>query len=353
MPKDPMRFTLIEDTFQNYAKTKANYPLLPKEVFEQVIGVVKTVDTQQVYVDLDPAMKHLARILPRVVPSDDDTSDQATEEVLPVPHDSMLARMGATMLLCSLIENRLRAMYRQRMAVINGTQPLTAAEEAAIYEDLPNNPDNKYKLKRDVTEAMRIANFLLWSHDVDLHTFRLLEQFTRVRNALVHDAMFRSAYFSDDVLQFLRRLYSHMQNMRIKMNTRLPLERALYADDALRRKRIEERLADLPLGAQIARDALYQRLAGSSRLETPMVNRCFCYIVAPATERSDTWTIQLEHPVKLLDKWNDNPAPWSAPTPLFRKILNNQLVEFCGYGVVTEITADTKTFRGLRMTLIS
>lgn len=205
MPKNNPYFTPIEQTFVNYEKTKANHPLLPKDVIDRVTGVVKTVDTKQVYEDLEPAFAQLKHIL---------NGDVATDDAAFFAHDSMLARMGATMLICSFIENRLRAMYRQRMAVINGIQPLTAAEEAAIYEDLPNNPDNKYKLKRDVTEAMRIANFLLWSHDVDLHTFHLLEQFTKVRNALVHDAMFRSAYFSDEVLQFLRRLYSHMQNMR-------------------------------------------------------------------------------------------------------------------------------------------
>lgn len=337
MPKHRAYFTPIEQTFLNYEKTKADYPLLPKEVFERVTGVVKTFDTKQVYEDLDPAFAQLKYIL-----NNDADSTFAG--------DSMLARMGAVMLYCSLIENRLRAMYRQRMAVINGAQTLTAAEEAELYENLPNNPEHKHKLKRDVTEAQRIATFLLWSHDIDLHTFHLLEQFTKVRNALVHDAMFRSTYFDNELIWFLRRVYTHMQNMRTKMNGRLPYERELYADDLLRDARIVARLEGLSLGARIYRDNLYQRLAGSTRLDTPMVNRRFCYLVAPATERGTTWTIQLKQPVRLLDKWIDQPAPWSAPTPLFRETESTVFVEFCGYGVVTEIIADSKGFRGLKAT---
>jgi hypothetical protein len=344
MPKNNPYFTPIEQTFVNYEKTKANHPLLPKDVIDRVTGVVKTVDTKQVYEDLEPAFAQLKHIL---------NGDVATDDAAFFAHDSMLARMGAFMLYCSLIENRLRAMYRQRMAVINGTHTLTAAEEAELYENLPNEPQNKHKLKRDVTEAHRIATFLLWCHDVDLHTFHLLEQFTKVRNALVHDAMFRSAYVDNQVLRFLRSVYTHMQNMRTKMNGRLQRERELYADDALRAARIVDRLEGLSLGARIARDELYQRLAGSTRLDTPMVNRRFCYVVAPTTERGTTWTIQLKQPVKLLDKWTDKPAPWSAPTPLFRETESTVLVEFCGYGVVTEIVADLKGFRGLKITYLN
>lgn len=341
MPKNKSYFTPIEQTFLNYDKTRADYPLLASDIVDRITGVIKTFDTKQVYEDLDPAFAQYKHIVNDDVPPDRNNL---------FPHDSMLARMGAFMLYCSLIENRLRAMYRQRMAVINGTQTLTAAEEAEIYENLTNNSLNKHKLKRDVTEAQRIATFLLWSHDVDLHTFHLLEQFTKVRNALVHDAMFRSAYFDNEILKFLRRIYTHMQNMRAKMNNRLPHERALYADDTMRAARIVERLQGLTLGASISRDDVYLRLAGSTRLDTPMVNRRFCYIIAPATERSTTWSIHLKQPVKLLDRWDDTPAPWLTPTPLFRETANKALVEFCGYGVVAEIVADLKVFRGLKIT---
>jgi hypothetical protein len=165
--------------------------------------------------------------------------------------------------------------------------------------------------------------------------------------------MFRSSHFDNEILRFLRSVYTHMQNMRTKMHKRLQRERELYADDALRDARMVERLSGLSIGAHIARNEVYQRLAGSTRLDTPMVNRRFCYVVAPTAERTTIWSIHLKHPVKLLDRWDDTPALWSIPTPLFREVASKAFVEFCGYGVVTDIVADSKGFRGLKITHIN
>jgi hypothetical protein len=341
----PLRFQYVEETFRNYETTKANHPKLSQATLNEITGVVKTVDTKQVYVDIDPAMQHLKQIIPPV-PNPD--AEEVPSEIPVFAHDSMLARMGSVMLLCSLIENRLRAMYRQRMAVINGTRTLTAAEEAEIYENLPNNPDAK-RLNRDVTEALRIATFLLWCHDVDIHTYHLLEQFTKVRNALIHDAMFRSARFTDDVLRFLQRLYTHMQNMRNKMINRLPVERQLYADDGQCDARIAAQLDGIVVGARLTRDELYQRLAGSTRLRTPMVNRRFMYVVVPVG--ASTTSVYLKKPVKLLEKWDESPAPWLVPTPVFREIDTQHNLEFCGYGTVYDLEYDNKVFKGLSVRL--
>ena len=338
----PTRFQFVEETFRNYETTKANYPKLTQATFDAITGIVKTVDTKQVYDDLTSARQQLKQIIP---PAPNPDEEVVASELPPFAHDSMLARMGGVMLLCSLIENRLRAMYRQRIAAINGTHTLTAAEEAEIYENLPNNPD-AHKLKRDVTEAMRIATFLLWSHDVDLHTFHLLEQFTKVRNALIHDAMFRSDRFTDDVLRFLQRLYTHMQNMRNKMNDRVPFERTFYAEDGQRDARVTTQLEGIAVGTQLTRDEVYRRLAGSVRLRTPMVHRRFMYVVVPLAA-AQTGRVKLEVPAKLLDAWDDASAPWLAPTPVFREVTTKHTVEFCGYGTVYDLEYDNKVFKGL------
>jgi hypothetical protein len=339
----PTRFQFVEETFRNYETTKANYPKLSQATFDEITGVVKTVDTKHVYDDLNPAIQHLKQIIPPALNAEED--DAVLGEMSVVAHDNMLARMGGVMLLCSLIENRLRAMYRQRMAVVNGTHTLTAAEEAEIYENLPNNPD-AYKLKRDVTEALRIATFLFWCHDVDIHTFHLLEQFTKVRNALIHDAMFRSARFTDDVLRFLYGLYTHMQNMRTKMHKRVPRERQLYAEDGQRDARIAAQLEGIAVGAQLTRDEVYRRLAGSVRFRTPMVHRRFVYVVVPLSA-TQTGRVKLDVPAKLLDAWNDVSAPWLTPTPVFREVTTKHTVEFCGYGTVYNLEYDNKVFKGL------
>lgn len=338
----PTRFQFVEETFRNYERTKANYPKLTPDELAHITGVVKTVDTKQVYDDLTPARQQLKQIIPSAPNLDEEV---VASELPTFAHDSMLARMGGVVYLCSLIENRLRAMYRQRMAAINGTHTLTAAEEAEIYENLPNNPD-AHKLKRDVTEAMRIATFLLWSHDVDMHTFHLLEQFTKVRNALIHDAMFRSDRFTDDVLRFLQRMYAHMQNMRNKMNDRVPCERTFYAEDGQRDARVAVQLEGLAVGTQLTRDEVYQRLAGSVRLRTPMMHRRFMYVVVPLAA-DQTLRVKLDIPVKLLDTWDDASAPWQAPTPVFREVTTKHLVEFCGYGTVYDLEYDKKVFKGL------
>ncbi len=339
MSDNAVRFQLVEATFQNYESTKSRYPLLLQSDLEQIIGVVKTVDTSHVYVDLEPAMKHIRQIIAPNVNAD---NEDAFADHETFAHDSMLARMGAVMLLCSLIENRIRAMYRQRMALVQGTRTLTATEEAEIYEHIQNDPTQKYKLKRDVTDAARICRFLLWSHDVDIHTYHLLEQFTKVRNALVHDAMFRSAHFSDDVLGFLRRLYTHMQNMRVKMTRRLEIERDLYADDFMRAQRIARQLEGITVGTSISRLELYQRLAGSMRFDMPMVNRLFCYVVAPVQANGGSFEMMLENPVKLLDNWQGFVREHAAPIPLFQNVLNQPDVMFCGYCHVTRIVYDNK-----------
>jgi hypothetical protein len=338
----PTRFQFVEETFKNYERTKANHPMLTPDVLAHITGVVKTVDTKQVYDDLTPARQQLKQIIP---PAPNPDEEVVASEITTVTHDSMLARMGGVVYLCSLIENRLRAMYRQRMAAVNGTHTLTAAEEAEIYENLPNNPD-AHKLKRDVTEAMRIATFLFWSHDVDIHTFHLLEQFTKVRNALIHDAMFRSDRFTDDVLRFLQRLYTHMQNMRNKMNDRVPFERTFYAEDDQRDARVASQLEGIAVGTHLTRDEVYQRLAGSVRLRTPMVHRRFMYVVVPLAA-AQTWRVKLDMPVKLLDTWDDASAPWLAPTPVFREVTTKNTVEFCGYGTVYNLEYDKKVFKGL------
>ncbi len=347
MSNNHVRFQLVEATFQNYEHTKQKYPLIPSVDFERIIGVVKTVDTSAVYVDLESAMKQIRQIVPSEQTIEDDAMQ---DDALTFASDSMLARMGAVMLLCSLIENRLRAMYRQRMAVINGTQPLTAAEEAEIYEVIQNDPQQKYKLKRDVTEALRICRFLLWSHDVDVHTFHLLEQFTKVRNALVHDAMFRSAHFSDGVLGFLRRLYSHMQNMRNKMTRRLASERALYADDGLYAQRIALQLDGVVRGASLSRLEVYQRLAGSIRFDMPMVNRRFCYVVAPVQAIGAEGMVMLENPVKLLDDWQGVIGEHTMPVPLFQRVSGQSDVVFRGYCRVTKVMFDKANVRGITIT---
>lgn len=347
MSDNEVRFQLVEATFQNYDSTKSRYPLLLQSELERIIDVVKTVDTSHVYVDLEPAMKHIRQIVVPSVPTDDENISAEHE---PVAHDSMLARMGAVMLLCSLIENRIRAMYRQRMALVQGTRTLTATEEAEIYEHIQNDPTQKYKLKRDVTDAARICRFLLWSHDVDIHTYHLLEQFTKVRNALVHDAMFRSEHFSDTVLGFLRRLYTHMQNMRVKMTKRLESERELYANDAMRTQRIARQLEGITVGTYISRLELYQRLAGSMRFDMPMINRHFCYVVAPIHAKGERVEVMREHSVKLLDNWQGFVREHAAPIPLFQNVPNNSDVVFRGFWRLTHVSYDSKNlFNGITL----
>jgi hypothetical protein len=349
----PLRFQYVEETFRNYETTKANHPKLSQATLNEITGVVKTVDTKHVYVDLDPAMQHLKQIIPPV-PNPD--AEEVPSEIPVFAHDSMLARMGSVMLLCSLIENRLRAMYRQRMAVINGTRTLTAAEEAEIYENLPNNPDNVRILKRDVTDAARIARFLLWSHDIDSHTNALLVQFTQVRNALVHDAMFRSARFNDDVLRFLQRLYTHMQNMRNKMVKRLKIERTFYANDPQRDARIAAQLEGIAVGTHMSRHSLYQRLAGSTRLDVPVVNQRFCYVVLPSNATGYPYTLTLESPIRLLDQWNVTVAMANLAVPVFQKIHQQngeeKAVVFCGYGCVEQVIMDKSSTKPLTKSIV-
>lgn len=351
MTNDTVRFAFVEETFKNYESTKKRYPLLPKATLDAITGIVKTVDTREAYEALDSAFKQIKQILPAKNTRADNVPESAQ---LSFASDSMLARMGAVMLLCSLIENRLRSMYRQRIALINGTHILTAAEEAEIYEQLPNNTQHTHKLRRDVTDAYRVCRFLHMMHDIDTHTFQLLEQSTKIRNALVHDAMFRSTHFTIEVIEFLQKLYTHMQNMRNKMTARLLKERMLYANDDYRDQRLAAQLASITVGALLPRTELYYRLAGSIKFEAPMVNGRFCYIVLPSNAAGISHTLTFD-PIRLYDEWKDTVALTNRVVPLFQKTAEQshdkqKQVVFQGYCRVEHMTIEKSLTKAIVVT---
>jgi hypothetical protein len=147
-----------------------------------------------------------------------------------------------------------------------------------------------------------------------------------------------------------------MQNMRNKMNKRVPLELQLYDDDGQRDARIAAQLDDIAVGTRMSRHSLYQRLAGSTRLDVPLVNQRFCYVVLPSNATGYPYTLTLESPLRLLDKWNVTVAMANLAVPVFQKIHQQngeeKAVVFCGYGSVEQVIMDKSPTKPLTKAIV-
>lgn len=244
----------------------------------------------------------------------------------------VLERMGAVLLLSSFIEGRIRAMYRDRHAIMHGLPRPTAAGEASAFAEAADAGRVLGSTPLDKDPVYRQLCQLRYYEDVDEATFKELKLFTEVRNAMVHDAMYRIAVFTVDVVHALLPMVRHLTNMRQKVRIRTNKERELHDLSPFR----TDYFATLSPKSRLARDELFKRVAGSpsDTINAPLSFGRPLYVVAQGGGGAPKVRIHKE-------EWETHNL-WSSfidtdeRMPVFRKVSvtdgSGPVVEYVGYG---------------------
>jgi hypothetical protein len=163
-------------------------------------------------------------------------------------------------------------------------------------------------------------------------TVQELKHFTEVRNAMVHDAMYRVASFQIEVIHALLPLVSHLTNNRQNVRNRTKKERELHANSPHR----ADFFATLPVGTRLTRDELFRSVAGSpsGTICAPMSFDRPLYVVAQGGQGAPRVKIDKEE-WYTHNLW-DSFINVDVHMPVFRKVnaLNVQgpTVEYLGHG---------------------
>lgn len=184
----------------------------------------------------------------------------------------LLTRVGAYVFLFSQIENRLRAMYRQRYALMMD-MPVPKSTEDQNGQEL----DEKIE-----TFDLKKALLLLRDYeDIDANTTTELLLCIEMRNKLIHQALYRTDAFASDVIPALIELYNHMVRVRARLTTRIKNERKLYEPTTVQ-DTVRQLLADIPMHVNIDRLNVFVRTGGSPTVHVPMMHKQPLYLVAKA-----------------------------------------------------------------------
>ena len=173
---------------------------------------------------LDPAWKQSALQKPsrheKVAARAAQTSALIAEMRTMTAASTRLQRMGAILLLCSLIEGRITAMYEDRMAVIHHTALPSIRSEVVdatvlVQGDIP-------LAKKPKSETLsRMIDILAKHGDITTAMANEYHEFRTYRNALIHDATHHGALFRADVVQALILLYEDLVRIRKRVRTRV------------------------------------------------------------------------------------------------------------------------------------
>lgn len=212
----------------------------------------------------------------------------------------LLTRIGAYVVMFSQIESRVRAMYRQRYAMMHGLPaPQTSADD-----DDSSTADAALIPRVETTDLQRAVLTLYRYDDIDADTTKELLQCIAIRNKMVHQALYRLPAFQTDILPALFNLYQHMVRVRARLTTRLKNERDLYTDATAVQAVVRQQLADIPVGHVIPRHQLFMRLAGSQVLHVPVVAGQPLYLVARPSSATALVDVQISEEVGMHDLWH-------------------------------------------------
>ena len=245
---------------------------------------------------------------------------------------SVLERMGATLLLNSFIEGRIRAMYRDRHAIMHDLPRPSAAAEAREFSEASDAGVILRSTSLDKDPVYRQLCQLRYYEDIDEHTFKELKLFTDVRNAMVHDAMYRLDAFSADIIHAQLPLVDHLTKMRQKVRNRTEKERDLHEIHPHR----SDYFAAMKTGTRIKRVALFTHVAGSpsSTINAPMSFAKPLYVIAMGVSGPPRVKFEKEE-LSTHELWNSF-VNTTATFPILRKVqVNNGSepeVEYLGYG---------------------
>ena len=247
----------------------------------------------------------------------------------------LLARIGAYVLLFSQIENRLRAMYRQRHAMMHGLPAPQTIDTASASVGLDE--------RVETLDLQRVMVMLRDYEDIDADTATELQLFIQIRNKTVHQAVYRTNAFHTDIIPALLELYNHLVRVRARMTTRLKKERQLYDDTTQLPQQIRQRIAHIPHNAVITRDELFACLAGSTSLHVPIVAGQPLYLVAKHAPKSKSLFVNVTEELSQHTLWKAIVAS-TQPYVIFQKQYGTSasLVQRIGEGQIVGVVNDNQ-----------
>lgn len=258
----------------------------------------------------------------------------------------LMTRIGAYVFLFSQIENRVRAMYRQRFALMMGKPAPTTTDEDN-YEPLDEKVE-KHDLKK---AALLLRNY----EDIDTDLAEELVLFTEVRNKLVHQTLYRTEAFKADAIQALIELYTHLVRVRARLTTRLKKERKLYDAPSTVQSIVRHQLADIPFHKLIPRNDIFERTGVSPTVNVPIIAGQPLYLVAKTSKKHEPLQVSIADEAEHHTLW-DTIIQSKTPYVLLHKHNkgHDQMVKRIGEGVVTSAEYDSKgKYKLLNIQLIS
>lgn len=247
----------------------------------------------------------------------------------PITHaSSQLERMGAMLLACSFVEGRIRAAYRDRHAIITDIEFSNAQTESDAFASAHK--------KRRLLTPNTIATDPLYPqvvalrryNDIDDDLFEELHRFTKIRNAIAHDAMYRLKAFDADIVNAVQSLVEVTVKMRDHVKTRTRNERKYHGIDPY----AAPYFATLTVGHSYTREELFHAVAGSLSLCVPISHNRPLYVVT----QSNALLIKVERSELNMHKlWEKIVHPASPHIPIFQKTSRGGEVVYRGYGRIT------------------
>jgi hypothetical protein len=227
----------------------------------------------------------------------------------------LLTRIGAYVVLFAQIESRIRAMYRQRHAMMYGLPaPTTSEEDSEDADTSVAHLDQRV----ETIDLKRVSLMLYKYEDMDKETVTEVLDCIEIRNKLIHQALYRTAAYKIDLLPILYELFNHLVRVRNRMTTRLNKERSLYPDTQHVQAVVRQRLADIPIGQSILRTELFARLAGSIDLNVPVTAGQPLYLVAKPAQQNSELSVTVAEEQSHHDLWHTMMAS-QQPYVVFQK----------------------------------
>lgn len=185
---------------------------------------------------------------------------------------TVLERLGATLLLCSMVEGRVRALYRQRHALLYGLPAPSMETEEHEYHAAQAHGKTLTNGRYETYDLAKVINILEGYGDVDALTAKELQEFTRYRNPLVHDAIYRIDQFQLPFIHALLLLYADLTLIRQRLATRLKHERTVFHNDTSVTAAMNKRFAQIPIHTFIPADNFCAYTGATGALKAPISN---------------------------------------------------------------------------------
>lgn len=247
----------------------------------------------------------------------------------PITRDSsQLERMGAMLLACSFVEGRIRAAYRDRHAIITDIEFSNAQTESDAFVMARTKPRllSHSTIATDPLYPQVVA--LRRYNDIDDDVFEELHRFTKIRNAIAHDAMYRLKAFDADIVNAVQSLVDVTVKMRNHVKTRTRNERKHHSADPY----AAQYFSTLTVGHAYTREELFRAVAGSLSLCVPISHNRPLYVVT----QSNALHIKVEKSELSMHKlWGEIVHPTSPHIPVFQKTSFGGKVVYRGYGRIT------------------